>query len=134
MKFKLISGRWTKEDGTKCNAGSVIDSDKDLAKIFPNSFEAMKDDKKSTVPQTSANVAGAPAKPQRTKGVKGSGQPVSTPPAVAQESTQTPASPAPAGLKAVHKGGGRWDVIDANGSRINDKYLTKEEAKAMVGK
>ena len=37
------------------------------------------------------------------------------------------------GLKAKHKGGGRWIVVnEASGKEINDGYLTKEEAIEMA--
>jgi hypothetical protein len=34
--------------------------------------------------------------------------------------------------KAVHKGGGKWDIVTADGTKINKKPLTKVEAAAMV--
>ena len=38
-----------------------------------------------------------------------------------------------AGLKAVHKGFGKWNVInETTGKEINDKPLTKEEAQELV--
>ena len=36
------------------------------------------------------------------------------------------------GLKMVHKGGGKWDVFDADGSQINDELLSRDEAEAMI--
>ena len=37
------------------------------------------------------------------------------------------------GLKAVHRGAGKWDVVnEATGVKINDNLLTKEEAQGMV--
>lgn len=38
------------------------------------------------------------------------------------------------GLKAVHRGGGRYDVInEATGTKINDKPLKKGEAEQLAG-
>ena len=38
-----------------------------------------------------------------------------------------------AGLKAVHVGGGRWNVVnEVTGKKINNKLLKKEEAQALV--
>lgn len=37
------------------------------------------------------------------------------------------------GLKAVHRGAGKWDVVnEATGVKINDKLLTKEEAQELA--
>jgi hypothetical protein len=48
------------------------------------------------------------------------------------EPDQPPPKPK-AGLKAVHRGFGKYDVInEATGKKINDKVLTKEEAQELV--
>jgi len=45
-----------------------------------------------------------------------------------------PSPPEPSmGLRAVHRGFGKWDVInEASGVKINDKPLTKGEAREMA--
>ena len=38
-----------------------------------------------------------------------------------------------AGLKAIHHGGGCWNVInEKTGEKVNDEYLDKAQAKAMA--
>ncbi len=36
------------------------------------------------------------------------------------------------GLKAVHKGRGKWDVVDSSNQKINSIPLTKDEAQSFI--
>ncbi len=40
--------------------------------------------------------------------------------------------PEPVDFQMVHKGFGKWDVLDANGNPINTEPLTKDEAKTLL--
>lgn len=40
--------------------------------------------------------------------------------------------PAPGAFKAVHRGFGKWDVVDGNDEPINTDPLTKEEAQKLL--
>lgn len=40
--------------------------------------------------------------------------------------------PEPSEFKMVHKGFGKWDVLDADGEPINTEPLTKEEAQKLL--
>lgn len=48
------------------------------------------------------------------------------------EQTNTKARPEPSDFEAVHKGFGKWDVINADGEPINTEPLTKAEAQALL--
>jgi hypothetical protein len=48
------------------------------------------------------------------------------------EQTNTKARPDAADFEAVHKGFGKWDVINADGEPINTEPLTKAEAQALL--
>ncbi len=37
-------------------------------------------------------------------------------------------------VKPVHRGYGKWDVVDANDATVNEKSLKKEEAQALADK
>lgn len=38
------------------------------------------------------------------------------------------------GLRAVHRGFGRWEVVDAAGRRVNRDWLGKKAAQALAGR
>ncbi len=40
--------------------------------------------------------------------------------------------PEPSEFKTIHKGFGKWDVLNAEGKPINTEPLTKDEAKALL--
>lgn len=48
------------------------------------------------------------------------------------EQTNTKARPEPSDFKAVHKGFGKWDVVNAEGEPINTEPLTKAEAQDLL--
>ena len=86
------------EKGVRYLPGAVIESTRDLDKVFLNKFERIRSSR------------------QRSESVE-----------------EAKAADKPVVLATKHKGRGRYDVINTvTEKRINDEYLTKAQAEAMV--
>jgi len=117
--FRVIAGVH-KEDGVRYLKGSVIRSDKDLDRIFLNKFQRLRMDDPALLPDE-------PVEEDLTA------EEVEAEVAAAAGDVQAPKRKRRNLLEKIHKGGGRWEVRNRKtNERINDEWLTKEEAESIV--
>jgi len=124
MRFKLLNGNYFERNKNgkrasqvKYEAGSVIESERELDKLFQNKFERLADIEKQE-PEKKVGRTRPPA-PKGPSDDEDGGD------------DKEPVEPRP--LAAKHKGGGRWDVYNTEtGKKINDSFLTKAEAFRMA--
>ncbi len=116
MKFRVLRGNHY--EGSKCYLGpnkekgrlkgEVVESDKNLAKVFENKFEEVSDDVPATEKPDNPNSKAT--KIAAKKAAKTSGK-----------------------LELKHRGGPKWDVVRKDtGEPINDEGLSKEDAQALI--
>jgi len=104
MKHFMLLGGLHKEGDTVFDKGDIVDSNRDLDKIFRHKFRRVRPEEIGLEPEDIEEV-----------------------PEPAQD------TPPPPALRARHKGRGRWVVENVEtGKQINDEYLTKAEAVALV--
>ena len=109
--YRIIAGEHT-EKGITYKQNQVVYSHRALDKIFKSKF--------APVVHVAPPVVAAPTVPAE-------------PPRIAQEPSK-PDTPPKARLRAKHRGGPNWDVVDLDtGKPINNAYLTKDEAAAIAG-
>ena len=111
MKFRLLAGKFY--HGNKMyKAGDEIQTEMNLEEIFKNKFE-----KVVRRSQIKASVTGTVTKIEKE---------------VTKEEAEE-MSVAPANLEMKHKGGNRWVVLNKDtGEQVNDGYLKRKEAEALV--
>ena len=109
MRFRVLAG--LHREGDKLfHKGDIVESDKDLDEIFRNKFEAVTGSTRTRGVSIQESL-------DKAKGARDDDDDVD-PPAVT--------------LKAIHKGGGRWVVVNTEtGEQVNEGYLKKPDAKAM---
>jgi hypothetical protein len=143
MRFQVLNGHHTV--GKKVySKGEVVESDRPLDKQFLNKFRNL-DKAPDSAPRLVDTAPEAPTQSPKPsiKRVARAAAPVPPVEAVAEPEPAdvTPAAPesAPAApvtttskRAARHNGGGRWNVFDEAGTKLNEKYLSRDEAKALV--
>ena len=119
MKYMLIGGPHY-QGGKRYMPGDVVESDRALDEVFQGKFELIVEEPEEKAPE--ATPGKSPVRFQRAAPPSQLDKDEETD----EESTRVPK------LKAVHKGAGRWVVLNVEtGERVNDEYLKKAEAKAM---
>ena len=137
MKFQVLSGNHS-EGAKTYTKNQVVESERPLDKIFKNKFRCL-DAPPEAPPLVDTTPAEEPLPPKPA--IKRVSRAVAPPQDPAPAPAPTPEPEAPnttsesvpvAKLRAIHNGGGRWYVADADGTRLNKEPLKRADASAAV--
>jgi len=136
MKFKVLAGKHTERNakGIEETFGpnSVVESNRQLDKLFNCKFEQLDDNAKVSKPLYISNNPAVPTMPEVAPDVAKVDIDVEK---TEKDHTDDPGEPDTV-LKAVMVSRGKWDVIkvvdgEDTEEEINDDYLSKKEAMAI---
>jgi hypothetical protein len=146
MKFKVKAGSYAHRNGTHYQRGEVFETDRDMtAPQYSGAFERVSDGEAVKIDKPTPSPVLSPIVPpgDTTRGetvpdvkvpANDGSQVLTDPPAgTDDESDGDDGDEKTPKYRSVHKGGGRYDVLDvATGKKVNTKVMTIRQVETFI--